>query len=105
MFTESDLELFQQKGITPEQVEQQLKRFATGFPYLKIHDVARTGHGITVLTPEQEHQAIERWHKYLADGGEVCKFVPASGAASRMFKALFEFVDSDATLPSEGTPV
>lgn len=105
MFSDQDLALFEQKGITPEQVELQLKRFATGFPYLKIYDVARTGHGITVLTPEEENAAVERWHEYLAEGGEVCKFVPASGAASRMFKALFEYVDSDLTAPAEGSPV
>lgn len=105
MFTETDLELFAQKGIAPEQVEEQLQRFATGFPYLKIYDVARTGHGITTLTPEQEQAAIERWHAYLAQGGEVCKFVPASGAASRMFKALFEFVDSAEAAPAAGSPI
>ena len=46
-----------------------------------------------MLTPQQEEQAVARWNKYLADGGDVCKFVPASGAASRMFKALFSFPD------------
>ena len=46
MFREEDLTLLNEKGITPEQAEAQLKRFATGFPYLKITDVARTGHGI-----------------------------------------------------------
>lgn len=105
MFTEQDLAQMEQKGITAEQVEQQLKRFATGFPYLKIYDVARTGHGITVLSTAEENDAVARWHQYLADGGEVCKFVPASGAASRMFKALFEYVDSAESAPAEGSAV
>lgn len=105
MFREEDLKLLEQKGITPEQAEAQLKRFATGFPYLKITDVARTGHGITILDDQQQAAAVERWKKYLADGGEVCKFVPASGAASRMFKALFEFVDGPDAVPAAGSDV
>lgn len=105
MFREEDLALLEQKGITPQQAEEQLKRFATGFPYLKILDVARTGHGITVLSEEEQAAAEKRWQKYLADGGEVCKFVPASGAASRMFKALFEFVDGDKDVPAAGSDV
>ncbi len=48
---------------------------------------------------------MKRWRKYLNDGGEVCKFVPASGAASRMFKALFEFVDGAEDVPAAGSPV
>ena len=105
MFREEDLALLEQKGITPEQAEAQLKRFETGFPYLKILDVARTGHGITILTEQEQQAAVERWQQYLADGGEVCKFVPASGAASRMFKALFEFVDGEADAPKPGSDV
>lgn len=104
-FTEEDLAQFCQKGVSQEQVEAQFARFATGFPYLKLKDVARAGDGITVLTKEQETAAVERWRKYLKDGGEVCKFVPASGAASRMFKALFEFVDGADDVPAEGSAV
>lgn len=105
MFREEDLQLLEQKGITPEQAKAQLNRFATGFPYLKILDVARTGNGITALTEEQQKAAVARWQEYLNAGGEVCKFVPASGAASRMFKALFEFVDGDTDTPKPGSDV
>ncbi len=105
MFREEDLQLLEQKGISPEQAKAQLNRFATGFPYLKILDVARTGNGITTLTEEQQEAAIARWQQYLNAGGEVCKFVPASGAASRMFKALFEFVDGDSDTPKPGSDV
>ena len=105
MFSSDDLALFEAKGITPEQVEAQLKRFETGFPYLKIKSPASPASGITVLSEEEEAAAVARWKEYLADGGEVCKFVPASGAASRMFKALFAFVDGDDEHPAEGSPV
>lgn len=105
MLRPEDLEFLKTKGISSQQVEDQLARFATGFPYLKIKDVARPGYGITVLSPEEEETACRRWAEYLASGGDVCKFVPASGAASRMFKALFEFVDGDADSPTDGSAV
>ncbi len=105
MLRPEDLELLEKKGITEQQVEEQLARFRSGFPFLTIEGAARVGDGITALTPAEEDKAIERWHEYLSHGGEVMKFVPASGAASRMFKALFEFVDGDADQPAEGSPV
>ncbi len=105
MIREEDREQLEAKGITEEQLEAQLERFRTGFPFLKIQQAATPEFGITVLSPSQEEAAVERWKKYLADGGEVTKFVPASGAASRMFKALFEFVDGKDEVPAEGSPV
>lgn len=105
MLSPDDLKELEAKGIAPEQIEAQLERFRTGFPYLKILDAARPGQGITVLTPEEEEAARRRWEQYLSDGGEVTKFVPASGAASRMFKALFEFVDGPEAVPAGGSDV
>ncbi len=105
MLREEDLKLLEQKGISEKQVEDQLRRFATGFPFLKIKNAARVGNGITNLSEADEELAIKRWQKYLSDGGEVCKFVPASGAASRMFKALFEFADGDSETPKAGSDV
>lgn len=105
MIRPEDKQQLEAKGITEEQLEAQLEKFRTGFPFLKILQAARPEFGITVLGEQEEKAAIERWHKYLADGGEVTKFVPASGAASRMFKALFEFVDGADDIPAEGSPV
>lgn len=105
MLQPEDILTLEAKGITEEQLNAMLSRFAKGFPYLTIIDAARSGNGITVLAPEQEEAARQRWHKYLADGGDVCKFVPASGAASRMFKALFEFVDGDSDIAAQGSAV
>lgn len=105
MFNNNDLQLLQARGIAPVQVEEQLQRFATGFPFLRLAGSATLGRGIEDLSAEQEDAAIARWQKYLADGGEVEKFVPASGAASRMFKALFAFVDGPDAVAAEGSPV
>ena len=104
MFTESDLQQIRRRGSTPEQVTEQLNRFATGFPTLKIVASAQVGKGIMRLSEDEENAAEARWAEYLAAGGEVLKFVPASGAASRMFKALFEFADSDSDAYAEGSP-
>ncbi|MDE6283417.1 MAG: DUF4301 family protein [Muribaculaceae bacterium] len=105
MLSNDDKAQLTRQGISEETLLKQVERFKTGFPYLKIYDSARQGEGITVLTPDEEDKAIARWDKYLADGGDVCKFVPASGAASRMFKALYSFVESDATKAPEGSDV
>lgn len=105
MLRPEDLELLKNKGISEAEVEAQLQRFVTGFPYLKINDAARVDAGIFRLDDEEIEAALERWKEYLEHGGEVCKFVPASGAASRMFKALFEYVDGGTDELKEGTPV
>lgn len=103
--TSENLEYIKEKGISPEQVEAQLLRFVTGFPFLNIKDAARVGAGIVRLSPTEEDAAIARWQEYLDHGGEVTKFVPASGAASRMFKALFEYVDGGTDDLKAGSPV
>lgn len=105
MLSHEDKAQLAERGVSEETLLQQVERFKTGFPYLKIYDSARPGEGITVLTPEEEQAAVSRWEKYLADGGDVCKFVPASGAASRMFKALFGFVDGSEEIAPEGSDV
>ncbi len=105
MLTKEDQKTIAARGITEADVEQQVERFKTGFPYLRISDSARVGNGIIELSPEEEQKAIARWKKYLADGGTVSKFVPASGAASRMFKALFAFVDGESAKPAPGSDV
>ena len=92
-----------EKGITQESLGNQIKRFETGFPYLKILDSARVGNGILALGEADQQAAVARWDEYLSHGGEVFKFVPASGAASRMFKALFSFLDGEADTPAEGS--
>lgn len=104
-FTQSDLEQLHGKGMTEAQVEEQLKRFETGFPYLRIESPSAPGRGMLTLDKNLSEAAQARWDGYLADGGDVLKFVPASGAASRMFKALFAFVNGDEDVPAPGTPV
>ncbi len=100
MLNENDLKLLKEKGISKDVVESQIKRFETGFPYLRLLGAATPDNGIIVLDEATRQEAAERWDEYLNDGGDVTKMVPASGAASRMFKSLFSFVDSDAAEPT-----
>ena len=104
-FTAADLEQLKAKGISQERVEAQLECFRTGFPYLKIDSPSSLGHGIAPVDADLENACLARWNDFLADGGDVLKFVPASGAASRMFKALFAFVNGTESVPAEGSPV
>ena len=95
----NDLELIGAKGIGQDTIEEQLKRFETGFPYLKIRAVATIGDGIVRLTEDEINECIEEWTKFQNSGGTVEKFVPASGAASRMFKNIFSFVTDNKPAP------
>ena len=94
-----DLEILDAKGISEEKLSEELKMLAEGFPYLRIEAPATPGQGISVLTPEMESQADKMWSEYLKAGGKVLKLVPASGAASRMFKDLFAFANGKKEKP------
>jgi len=104
-FTTEDLNQLKERNISVEAVEAQLARFRTGFPYLKIESPASIGNGILKLDEAGEAECLKRWQEFLSAGGDVLKFVPASGAASRMFKALFAFVNGDDDFPKAGSPV
>ncbi len=105
MFTSDDLTQLRSHGISPDAAEAQMRRFVSGFPYLKLAGSATVGHGIFRPDAAEQDEAVARWHRYLADKGDVAKFVPASGAASRMFKALFAFVNGDEDTAAPGSPV
>lgn len=92
MFTEKDIEQIRRHGLSAEQVERQMENFRHGFPSLPVVAAASPQDGITVLSPEGVAAAVESYERR-ADGLSVVKFVPASGAATRMFKELFEFVN------------
>ena len=94
MFSREDLQQIESHGLTLSQVEQQIENFRHGFPYLKIVRAASAGDGVQVLSEEEVASAVERYEK-LSEELRVVKFVPASGAATRMFKELFEYINED----------
>ncbi|MCD7899203.1 MAG: DUF4301 family protein [Bacteroides sp.] len=99
MFTTEDKELLNRKGITEAQISEQLNYFETGFPYLKLDAAASTEKGILALNNEEQEEYLNAWKEYTNAYKTIVKFVPASGAASRMFKDLFEFLNADYTEP------
>ncbi|MCR4581933.1 MAG: DUF4301 family protein [Prevotella sp.] len=100
MLSEKDLKQIAEKGISPEQIENQLNEFKTGFPFLRLEAAASIGNGIIAPTASERQQYVDAWNKYKAQGKKVVKFVPASGAASRMFKNMFAFVDAPYDVPT-----
>ena len=94
MFTSADLAQLEARGISLEKAEKQLQSFATGFPELDIVSAASVGNGVLNPTEEEIDNYVKAWQNYLDEGHTVLKFVPASGAASRMFKDLFEYLET-----------
>ena len=94
MFNENQIQEIKAHGLTVEQVEKQIEAFRQGFPSLEVVKAASPEDGITILSAEECESAVNHYDT-IADKLEVVKFVPASGAATRMFKELFEFVNDD----------
>ena len=94
MFNEKDLKQIAAHGLTVEAVEHQIENFRKGFPSLQVVSAASPADGITILTAEQAEAYAAKFDNR-DSSVTVAKFVPASGAATRMFKELFEFVNED----------
>ena len=94
MFTEKERSQIEAHGLTVEQVERQIENFCKGFPFLKVVSAASPADGIVTLSAEEVAEAVARYEE-AAPALKIQKFVPASGAATRMFKELFEFVNED----------
>ena len=92
MFNNEDIKQIEQRGSSVQTVQDQVERFKKGFPWMKIVAPATPEKGILVL----DEAAVEAAGKYYeaAKINGKCKFVPASGAASRMFKDLFSGLDA-----------
>ena len=100
MFSRQDQDLLERKGISKSQIESQLGYFKTGFPFLPIVTAASVGNGIVKIKKEEEAFYLEKWQAFLESDKAAVKFVPASGAASRMFKDLFAFLEASYEAPS-----
>ncbi|MEO0894996.1 MAG: DUF4301 family protein [Bacteroidota bacterium] len=92
-FTQEDLSHIQSRGSKIEVIEEQLKNFETGFPFMDIVKAATVNDGLIRLQDSDIDRLVESYDKKLQHL-KVVKFVPASGAASRMFKALFACLSS-----------
>lgn len=97
----SDLQLLKEKGITIEQIETQLHAFVNGFPPLDIEKAATVGDGILKVEGHEIDHYLLLWKAYQQQNKQIVKFVPASGAATRMFSELFSFLGSRDNAPMQ----
>jgi len=91
-FSQKDINQIENKGITTFQIEKQLQLFKSGIPYISLKSAATIGDGILKFNAKEEDTYISKY-KETQDKISITKFVPASGAATRMFKFLFQFLE------------
>ena len=102
MLTQDDARLIAERGTSVQAVESQVERFRKGFPWMDIVAPATPGRGIEVLDEDEVQDAVDYIGTTTVAG--MCKFVPASGAASRMFKDIFagmSVLESGEDLPAD----
>ncbi|MDI6400822.1 DUF4301 family protein [Balneolaceae bacterium ANBcel3] len=93
-------EQIREKGISETEIQSQLERFRKGFPTLNVIRPATIGDGI-IRVPDQDHPYLLERYRQAQKEGRTMKFVPASGAASRMFKTLQSMLNSREKLSKE----
>ena len=98
MFTSNDISQIEARGLSVAEVEKQIDNFRKGFPSLPVVRAASGGDGVRQLDEEALRNA-EALYNSRAKEIKTIKFVPASGAATRMFKELFEYVNDDKRTP------
>ncbi len=101
MLTQQDQDCITARGTSVETIEQQLAIFQRGIPFATLTKPCTIKDGIEQI-PNTELSHFEKIFKQAMGTGRITKFVPASGAASRMFKALLACneQDSNAATPS-----
>ena len=97
---QQDLNQIKARGISEQQIEHQLEQIKNGFPFLKLEAAAAIGKGIMAPTDDEVKNYEQAWNEYKAEGHKIVKFVPASGAASRMFKNMFAFLSAPYDVPT-----
>jgi hypothetical protein len=96
MWSEKDLEQIITRGSDAHIVNEQIQYFKNGFPYLQLAKAATIGNGIINLDENEIEEVVAEFDKRAQDGViGLLKFVPASGAATRMFKSLYSFLQEN----------
>ncbi|MBI3800802.1 MAG: DUF4301 family protein [Deltaproteobacteria bacterium] len=91
-FRDEDLRQIKEQGLTLEKVQSDIERFKKGFPVVRLQRPCTVGDGITILQSD-ELDRLSQVHAEAASAGRMTKFVPASGAASRMFQLLLSVME------------
>lgn len=93
MFSEKDKQQIKEKGISLQTIEKQINNFVNGFPFLHIIKPAVADDGILLLNKDEKNKYIELYEKNI-NTKKIVKFVPASGAATRLFRKLFNYYNN-----------
>ena len=90
--TNKDKQQLETLNISTDQVERQINQFKTGFPYSDLVAPATIGNGIIKFSDTEIQELIKQFDED-KEYYDILKFIPASGAASRMFKNIYSFVE------------
>ncbi len=88
MLSADDKQQLAAKGISEAQIHSQLTAFEKGIPRIRLNRPCTRDDGINVLDKKELNRLASAFQEEAAKG-RAMKFVPASGAATRMFKSLF----------------
>jgi len=91
-FSDKDIQQIEKKGLTVKKVEAQIQLFKAGLPFINLKEAATVGNGILKLNSDEIKESTLHFNNK-RDSISILKFVPASGAATRMFKFLFQFIE------------
>ena len=91
--TDKDIKLIKSKGLTVDKVLSQIETFKNEIPFVSLRHAATLENGILKFSDHYQSELTKLYNSRSAHLDTI-KFVPASGAASRMFKELFRFLDN-----------
>lgn len=105
-FSQKDLQQIQKHNLTAEEVNRQLEDFQKGFPFISLYKPATIGDGIRKYSDDQQRELIDLYESS-KDNYRITKFVPSSGAATRMMKDYYSFLSlykDEKTTPLDNFP-
>ncbi len=92
MFTEKNIQQIKNHGLTEGKVERQLEIFKEGIPFANVVEAASAGNGIDIFSESEQNHFVQLFETE-KEKLDLLKFVPASGAATRMFQFLHPFLE------------
>jgi len=92
-FKDKHLKQIERKGLSLQKVEAQIQLIKQGLPFINLESAATIDHGILAVSEADKQKYVDIYDNK-RDSISVVKFVPASGAATRMFKFLFQFLEN-----------
>ena len=93
-FSASDLQQIASLGLTESDVNHQIDNFRQGFPKTHLVAAATVDNGGLLRLDDKAINRYSKYYQQASSGKKILKFVPASGAATRMFKDLYSFTST-----------